>query len=193
VIAFSTAFCRALFKHTIDGTMINTKFLRPLWAARLFILMILMFVNGHASLASVLDTALTVTPGAVFTLQGEGQRAVVYVLTRADSCPSISWGGKLLEVMSLRVAAATLPARLDAAQADNKPAVFDVRTCEATWPQGAHSASEAGTTLSALRADIKRIVIIADTGCRMKASENTFQASGTAVSRSAVGFCARQP
>ena len=137
--------------------------------------MILMFTNGHASLAAVLDTELTVAPDTVFTVQDEGQRAVVRVLTRADSCPSISWGGMPLEVMSLRVAAATLPARQDAAQADSKPAVFDVRTCEATWPQGVHSASVVGTTLAAPPADIKRIVIIADTGCRMKASENAFQ------------------
>jgi hypothetical protein len=119
-----------------------------------------------------------VSPEAVFTLQAEGQRAIVRVLTRADSCPSIVWSGMPSQVMTSRAVAATLPVRQDALQADSKPAVFDVLTCEATWPQGVQrveSASVAGTTLLAPRADIQRIVIIADTGCRMKGSESAFQ------------------
>jgi len=155
--------------------MTTLKLSRHLWPSRSSIVLLLSLASAHAALATVLDTAPIVAPDAVFTVQGEGQRAVVRVLTHADSCPGISWGSKPSEVMSLRVAAATLPARQDAVQADSKPAVFDVRTCEATWPQGVHSASVAGTTLAAPRADIKRIVIIADTGCRMKASENAFQ------------------
>ncbi len=151
---------------------------RPLWTAWLFSVLSVTLASSltsPATAADVASVASVVAPDAVFTVQAEGQRAIVRVLTRADSCPSISWSGKPSEVMSLRVAAATLPARQEAIQADSKPAVFDVRTCEATWPQGVHSASVAGTTLAAPLANIKRIVIIADTGCRMKASENAFQ------------------
>lgn len=148
---------------------------RPLWSAWLFMVMSVTWAGSLTSPATAADVASVVAPDAIFTVQAEGQRATVRVLTRADSCPDISWSGKPSEGMSLRVAAATLPARQEGIQAESKPAVFDVRTCEATWPQGVQSASVAGTTLAAPRADIKRIVIIADTGCRMKASENTFQ------------------
>ena len=158
--------------------MRTPQYSRPLWSAWLFIVMSVAWagsLTSPATAADVASVASVVAPDAVFTVQAEGQRGILRVLTRADSCPSISWGGKPPEVMSLRVAAATLPARQDAVQADSKPADFDVRTCEATWPQGVQSASVAGTTLLAPRAEILRIVIIADTGCRMKASENAFQ------------------
>ncbi len=149
----------------------------PSGSVWLFIVMVLACASSTAAQVAAPDVPL-VSPDAVFTVQAEGQRAIVRVLTRADSCPSIAWDGKLSQVMTARAAAATLPVRQDALQTDSKPAVFDVLTCEATWPQGAQSvqsASVAGTTLLAPRAEILRIVIIADTGCRMKGSENAFQ------------------
>jgi hypothetical protein len=65
--------------------------------------------------------------------------------------------------------------RGDSAQKDTKAAVFDVLKCEARWPVGAQHARVAGHVVPAPRSAINRIVIIADTGCRMKASENAFQ------------------
>ena len=155
--------------------MRTAQHLPPMWPAWLFIVMSVALASSLTSPARAADLASVVAPDAVFTVQAEGQRAIVRALTRADHCPSVLWSDKTAEVMRLRVAAATLPARRDAVQADSKPAVFDVRTCEATWPQGVQSASLAGMPLAAPRPDIKRIVIIADTGCRMKASESAFQ------------------
>jgi hypothetical protein len=114
-------------------------------------------------------------PDAIFTVQAENQRTVVRVLTQAATCPSIAWDGNAEQAMAVRASAGTLPARGDSGQQDNKAAVFDVLTCEATWPQGAARAQVAGQHVPAPRAEIKRIVIVADTGCRMKASENAFQ------------------
>jgi Calcineurin-like phosphoesterase len=112
---------------------------------------------------------------AIFTVRGEGQQAVVRVLTRADSCPGIAWDGKPPQAMLLRVAPATPALRSGGVQTDVKPAVFDIRTCEAVWPAGAVAGRVAGQDVPAPRSDIRRIVIIADTGCRMKASEDAFQ------------------
>ena len=100
---------------------------------------------------------------------------MVRVVTRATTCPSIAWEGKALQPMQLRAAPATPPVRQDSGQLDNKAAVFDVLTCEATWTQGAAYADVAGQRLTAPAPEIRRIVIVADTGCRMKASENAFQ------------------
>ena len=123
------------------------------------------------TLSSAPSTALE----AVFTMQAEGQRAVVRALTRSPVCPGIEWDGKTARPMTVRAMPATVPVRGDGAQTDNKPAIFDVLTCEATWPADALGGRIAGRDVPAPKAEIKRIVIIADTGCRMKASENAFQ------------------
>jgi Calcineurin-like phosphoesterase len=115
------------------------------------------------------------TPEAVFTVQAEGQRAMVRVVTRAAACPDIAWDGQAPQRMRQRAAPATPRVRQDSGQADNKAAVFDVLTCEAAWAQGVAYAEVAGHRLSAPASEIRRIVIVADTGCRMKASENAFQ------------------
>jgi len=110
-----------------------------------------------------------------FTVQGEGQHAIVRVLTQGQACPGISWDGRADSPMALRAAPATIPARSGGAQLENKDAVFNVRVCEAPWPARARQASVAGHAIPAPQAHIQRIVIIADTGCRMKGSENAFQ------------------
>jgi hypothetical protein len=150
------------------------KFTRPRSLVWLTVVTVLALMSRHAS-SGALELAPVVAPDAVFTVQAEGQHAVVRVLTQAATCPAIAWDGKIEQSMRTRVAAATLEARRDAVQADSKPTVFDVLTCEASWPAGARSASVAGAVLPAPSADIRRIVIIADTGCRMKGSENAFQ------------------
>ena len=128
----------------------------------------------------ILATGLTqaapaVQPEAVFTVQAEGQRVLVRALTRDIVCPAIAWDDQATQPMSVRVGPATVPVRGDSAQQDSKPAVFDVLSCEATWPQGVRRARVADRDVPAPASAIQRIVIIADTGCRMKASENAFQ------------------
>jgi len=112
---------------------------------------------------------------ALFTVQAEDQHMIVRALTRAPVCPGVEWDGQAAQPMLLRASPATIPVRGDSAQKDSKEAVFDVLTCEAAWPAGVTRARVAGRNVPAPSADIRRIVIIADTGCRMKASENAFQ------------------
>ena len=122
-----------------------------------------------------------VAPEFVFTVQAEGQNAVVRALTRAATCPAVSWDGQASRSMDVRAVAATPALRGDSAQKDSKQAVFDVLTCEARWPNGARRGRVAGQDVPAPHAQIKRIVLIGDTGCRMKASENAFQACNDSV------------
>ncbi len=114
-------------------------------------------------------------PELVFTVQAEGQNVIVRALTRDATCPTVSWDEQQQRRMDLRAAAATPAPRGDNAQKVTKPSVFDVLTCEARWPIGARRGRVAGKDVPAPRDQIKRIVLIGDTGCRMKASENTFQ------------------
>jgi hypothetical protein len=124
---------------------------------------------------SRLATSPTMAPEAVFTVQADNKHPIVRVLTQAATCPPIEWDGKTGQPMTVRANAATVPMRVDSGQSDNKAAMFDVLTCEATWPAGTARAQIAGHEVPAPRSEIKRIVIVADTGCRMKASENAFQ------------------
>jgi hypothetical protein len=132
-------------------------------------------------LAAGTSMAWAVTPDSVFTVQGANGLATVRVLTSAASCPGIVWDKQAAQPMTLRVAPGTVAARADNAQADSKPAVFDVRVCEAAWPAGVQHASVEGQSVPAPHTTVERIVIVADTGCRMKASENAFQACNDAV------------
>ena len=112
---------------------------------------------------------------AAYTVIGEGGRATARVLTQAVSCPGIALDEAPAVTMALRAAPAIVATRSGGAQADNKEAAFAVLTCEAELPPGIRRARVGGVDLPLPRAAIERIVIVADTGCRMKASEHAFQ------------------
>ena len=119
-------------------------------------------------------------PEAVVTVQAAGSQNLLRVLTRTASCPAVRFDAGQAQTMAVRAVPATLPLR-DTGQADGKPAVMDVLTCELRWPLGAKQAEVAGQRIAGPHADIRRILIVADTGCRMKASENFFQDCNDAV------------
>jgi len=112
---------------------------------------------------------------SVYTLQAPNERWVVRALTASNQCPSISWDKQKPVAMALRAPQAVVPARSDSAQSDSKSSVFDITSCEAEWPKGVQSAQVEGVAAPAPPQKINRILIIADTGCRLKASENAFQ------------------
>jgi hypothetical protein len=113
-------------------------------------------------------------PEAVYTVQAPGQQQLLRVITRERACPAVHFDGRAPQVMATRAVPATQALR-DSGQAGGKPAVMDVLTCELRWPADVKQADVAGQRMAAPHADIRRIVIVADTGCRMKASENAFQ------------------
>jgi hypothetical protein len=82
-------------------------------------------------------------------------------------------GGQL--AMRQRAAPATVPVRAAGAQADNKPSVFVLRSCEAPLPAGADNVQVGALTRLSPHQNPQRIVLLADTGCRMKQSEAAFQ------------------
>ena len=134
-----------------------------------------------ASCGSAPRSANTASLEALFTVTAANERSVVRAITRATQCPEIVWDDGTRTTMQLRAQPATVPLRGDSAQNDAKPAVFDVLTCETDWAAGAMIATVVGQAVPAPRKDIRRIVLIADTGCRMKASENAFQACNDKV------------
>ncbi len=114
-------------------------------------------------------------PHTVFTLQAPNGEWVVRALTAAKVCPRVAWDQQEPVAMQIRAPQAVVPARTDAVQADSKPAIFDMTSCDAIWPHGVRTARIEGVVVPPPPQQINRIVIIADTGCRLKASENAFQ------------------
>lgn len=93
----------------------------------------------------------------------------VRALTAAAQCPRLQWPGGSAE-MQLRAAPATLPARQHK-QEPSTPAVFVQRSCEARWPLGVKQLNVGTITLKAPAARIEHLLLIGDSGCRMKAPE----------------------
>ena len=66
------------------------------------------------------------------------------------------------------------------APADSKASDFPIRTCEKSIPPGTRKATIGDIALPLAETEIKRIVVIGDTGCRLKKSENAYQACNDA-------------
>lgn len=136
------------------NTMLSSPSLRTL-------ALVLVALFGHSLSWSQTEPKPEIAPELVFTIQAEG-RPIVRALTHATVCPAIKWDGKASVAMTRRAEAAALSLRGDSAQKDTKAAVFDVLTCEAHWPVGAHHARVADHDVPAPRSAINRIVIIRD-------------------------------
>lgn len=98
----------------------------------------------------------------------------VRALTDDDSCPALQWDGGSA-AMQARSAPGLEPPPPGNSQPERKPSRFTLRACEAPWPQGVAALTVGGIALKAPASELLRIVVIGDTGCRLKASENDFQ------------------
>ena len=102
-----------------------------------------------------------------------GPSWVVRALT-GEACPTMRWAGASA-VMQQRSGPGDEPTPPGSKQAGSKPSHFALRACEAPWPAGAASVQVGAITLRAPAAELLRIVVIGDTGCRLKASDRDFQ------------------
>jgi hypothetical protein len=113
---------------------------------------------------------------SAYVLMGDGGRAEARVITADAACPAIDVDGERLP-MAVRAAAGTVPQRPTRSKpSESKPSAFPVLVCEATLPQDAKAATVEGRRLPVPVAEPRRIVVIGDTGCRLKTSDHAFQA-----------------
>jgi hypothetical protein len=133
--------------------------------------------RNAASVAAAGDARMK---AAWVELGASGRDALVRAVTSDAVCPAIAIDGRSA-AMTLRAAAGTVAQRPTASDAaDSKPSAFPVNTCETTLPAGAKQVVVAGRPLPLPRAEPQRIVVLADTGCRMKKADNAFQACSDA-------------
>lgn len=116
-------------------------------------------------------TAADADVAASYVLLGEGGRAMVRVVTAAAQCPAL-WLDGVAQAMGTRAPPQTLAPRVGQA----KPTVFAVRICELPLPEGTGSARVGDKPLPLPRTAPARIVVLGDTGCRIKTAEHAFQA-----------------
>lgn len=126
-------------------------------------------------LAALLAAAsAAAAPDAAYVVMGDGG-AIARVVTPAATCPVLRVDGRDV-AMTVRFAAATMPQRPTASTPENsKPSVFASMVCDAMLPAGAKRARVDGIRLPVPKRDVRRIVVIGDTGCRMKAADNAYQ------------------
>lgn len=108
-------------------------------------------------------------------VMGDGG-AIARAVTTDAACPVLVVDGRTA-VMAVRFAPATVPQRVTQSTPGNsKPSAFPVTVCDAPLPPTARRASIAGVPLPLLKRIVRRIVVIGDTGCRMKAADSASQA-----------------
>ncbi|MFZ6689653.1 metallophosphoesterase family protein [Undibacterium sp. SXout11W] len=108
-------------------------------------------------------------------LVGEKNQQIVRVNTNADICPNIIIDSQIYS-MQLRAAKATIERRpTPNSISDSKASVFSSNTCEITVPPKAKRVMLGTKVLPVLKATLNRILVLGDTGCRMKKNDHVFQ------------------
>ena len=102
-----------------------------------------------------------------FVLLGDQGQAVARVVTQGAQCPNLVLDGQTTP-MQVRAPAGTAALRKTVFPPEmTKPSAFPLLTCELTLPAGTKQALLQGKPLPLPAANITRIVVIGDTGCRI--------------------------
>jgi Calcineurin-like phosphoesterase len=113
---------------------------------------------------------------AAFVVLGEGGVPVARVITVASTCPAADVDGAP-RPMNVRATPATEALRPTLSLPGlSKPSAFPVLTCELTLSSTVSRATVGGHALPIPKRAPQRIVVIGDSGCRVKASDGEYQA-----------------
>ena len=116
-----------------------------------------------------------------FVVLGDEGRPTARVITTAAACPAIELDG-VESPMDVRARPETIPLRSTRSDpADSKPSAFPVLVCEKPIPPSTRRAAVAGRALPLPTANPRRIVVLGDTGCRIKTADRAFQACNDAA------------
>ena len=135
-------------------------------------------MRGLIALLAALLTAAPAVADSAYVVMGDGG-AIARVVTAAG-CPVMVVDGRSVP-MAVRFAAATVARRATASAPENsKASAFPVTVCDAALPATARRASVGGMALPLPKRIVHRIVVIGDTGCRIKAADHAAQACNDA-------------
>lgn len=126
--------------------------------------------------AAVGASASASEPLARFVVLGDDGAPIARVVTDEAACPALLADGVPIP-MTVRAGPATIPQRPTASKPElSKPSAFPVTVCEAAIPRRTRRASIAGVRLPLPKPRADRILVIGDTGCRLKAADAAYQA-----------------
>lgn len=144
----------------------------PRRTKRLFAAAVLL--AGCAQPPVAVDSAADPVEAAFVVLGVDGQ-AVARVITRAAACPVLIVDDAP-QPMTVRAAPGTAPLRpTRSPPEESKPSAFPVLVCDALLGARAVRASVGGRALAVPKPNPQRIVVVGDTGCRLKRSDGVFQ------------------
>ncbi len=112
-------------------------------------------------------------PDAAYIVLGSGGVATARALVATADCPVLRADGQ-----SLPMRTRSAPQTADLRPGQSKPAQFPERVCEAVVPPGAQSVTIGTLALAPVAPLVQRIVVLGDTGCRIKQSEGMYQDCG---------------
>jgi len=113
---------------------------------------------------------------AAYVLVGPGGGQIARVITEAATCPVLQVDAKPL-AMQVRSLPQTFAQRPTASSPElSKPSAFQKLVCEANLPPRAHVARLGELPLPLAPPVIRKIVLIGDTGCRLKQADKAYQA-----------------
>jgi hypothetical protein len=120
-------------------------------------------------------SAPTEIQAAWVQIGADGEALARAITSHVTQCPRIVIDGVAAR-MNLRVQAGTAPKRPTSSLATlSKASVFPVTVCEYTIAATTKRALVAGRVLPLPKADPHRIVVLGDTGCRLKQSADAYQ------------------
>ncbi|PXX45256.1 metallophosphoesterase [Undibacterium pigrum] len=138
-------------------------------------LLALAAISGLLAACSSLPTQHDAKIQAAWVVLGENGQAIARAVTTDNICPSLVQDGNLV-AMNHRAGPSTLPLRKTASKPeDSKPSDFPVLTCEAPLLPATRTASVGGRDLPIPKPVAQKIIVIGDTGCRLKVADNYFQ------------------
>jgi len=110
-------------------------------------------------------------PESAFVIVGADGSAIARAITTAQACPAIDIDGRSAP-MAVRAPWGAVPLRSgDDGKPRPGPPSTAVLSCETVLPAGAVRVTVAGQALPLPKAEPRRIVVIGDTGCRLKDKE----------------------
>lgn len=113
---------------------------------------------------------------SAYVVLGENGTAYARVLTPAARCPQIRLDAQELG-MKVRAVPASVPLRpTRSAPEDSRPSQFPLLVCERQIPAGTRTATIGSLSLPLPKREIRRIVVIGDSGCRLKKGDAAYQA-----------------
>jgi hypothetical protein len=132
---------------------------------------------------------------AAWVVLGEQGRATARVITTAAVCPILQQDG-VKGKMQIRARPATItPRSISGTETQSKPAEFPVLTCELLLKPGIASAQIGERNLPLPKPVPLKILVLGDTGCRLKLADNAFQLCDesnqwafSTVAKTAAGF-----